>query len=88
MEISLDGINWYNMNELYVGGVLANGDGCRIDSGTYNLTLNNRWRFTLGAVGFTAAGTGPSGWGIYVRISWANALVASYLGSIEILDWV
>lgn len=87
MEISLDGVSWYNCNELYVGGALGNGDGCRIDSGTYNLTANNSIRFTLGTGGFTAAGTGVTSWGIYFRLSWTNTLSADYLGSITISDW-
>ena len=88
IEISLDNTNWYNCNENYGGGALNDGDGCRTNIGTVSLTLNNSIEFTLGTGGFTASGTGPSGWGIYVRISWQAAISSKYLGSITEGTWV
>lgn len=86
-DISLDGVAWYNLNALYAGGALNDGDGCRIDSGVYNITANSSIRFTLGVGGFTAAGTGPEGWGIYVRWRWAAAMSGRYVGGITVSDW-
>lgn len=88
IEISLDDTNWYNLNENYAGGALSDGDGCRTNVGTISLALNNSIEFTLGTGGFTASGTGPSGWGIYVRISWKAAISSKYLGSITESTWV
>ena len=87
VEISLDGTDWYNCNESYLGGALADGDGCRIDSGIYNMTANDQLRFTLGAGGATAVGTGgPSGWGILIRITMPDTSTIQ-MGQIEITDW-
>lgn len=87
LEISLNGTDWYNCNENYTGGALSNGDGCRVDSGTYSLTINNQWAFTLGTGGFTAAGTGPDGWGLYVRITITDTDKAKYLGTLQEVTW-
>jgi len=90
LEISKNGVDWYNCNLAYGGGVLNPNDGCRIDSGVYNITANNRLRFTLGTLSNTDATTGPAPnfWGLYIRISWTNAISNAYLGSFEITDWV
>jgi len=91
MEISLDGVAWYNMNAAYLGGALIDGSGCRINSGVNSLTLNNSWQFTLGTGGFTDGSTGLAAdgfWGIFLRISWTAAIAAKYLGSITLGDWV
>ena len=87
IDISLDGISWYDCNVGYGGGPLLDGDGARIDSGVYSITANNSIRFTLGTGGFTAVGTGPSGWGIYIRFSWAAGMAAKYLGTFSVSDW-
>ena len=86
IEISLDGTNWYNCNETYLGGTLSDGDGCRIDSGTYDLDSNSQLRFTLGQGGTTASGTGP-GWGIWIRITMPDTSTVQ-MNKIEITDWV
>jgi hypothetical protein len=86
IEISLNGTDWFNCNESYLGGILSDGDGCRIDSGTYNLDTNEQLRFTLGQGGTTALGTGP-GWGIWIRISMPDTSVVQ-MNKIEITDWV
>lgn len=88
-EISLDGTNWYNCNELYTGGGLSNGDGCRIDEGTYNFTnATKQLRFTLGTGGTTGSGTGgPNNWGILMRVSMPNGSTVGITGYIEVNDW-
>jgi hypothetical protein len=83
IEISLDGSNWYNCNEDYAGGVLNNGDGCRVASDTEVMpTL----KFTFGAGKFTTVAT-AEGYGMYTRISMPNGsgVECSY---IRIVDWV
>ena len=87
IEISLDGASWYNCGNNYGGGPLVDGDGCRINSGTNNLGLNNRIQFTLGAGGSTNAGTG-TGWGIYYRITFTDTDTNNYIGELQIVDWV
>jgi hypothetical protein len=85
IEISLDGSAWFNCNEAYLGGVLSDGSGCRINSGSQNMTLNGNLQFTLGTGGFTAAGTGP-GWGMWIKISMPDTSTVS-MNKIEITDW-
>ena len=89
IEISLDGINWFIVNDLYLGGSLNNGDGCRINSGTYNLDLNDQIEFTLGTGGFTDASTG-NGWGIWYKITYKDSLIGkdNEIGSIELVNWI
>lgn len=93
-EISLDGVNWYNMNLAYLGGPLNNGDGCRINSDQHFLPAlsspDNSIQFTLGAGGFTDVTTGgASGFGIFMRITYKSTVAgkAAYLGSLNITDW-
>lgn len=91
LEISKDAIFWYNCGVLYSGGALGGGDGCRINKDIHSLAIDNRIEFTLGTGGFTDGTTGlPADgfWGLYIRISWSNAISAKYLGSIEITNWV
>ncbi len=85
IEISLDKTNWYIVNDLYVGGSLSNGSGCRINADVYNLNLNNQIEFTLGTGGFTDA---SSEWGIWYRISFDENYFAKYIGSFEIVNWI
>ena len=87
IDISLDGVNWYDCNSGYLGGALSDGDGCRIDTGVYSITANNSIRFTLGIGGATLVGTGPSSWGIFLRFRWAPAMAGKYLGTFSISDW-
>ena len=84
IEISLNGTDWYNCNEEYVGGALSDGDGCRIFADTVQMPSLH---FTLGTGGFTSATTGPDGWGIYMRLSMPDGS-SVICNSIEITDWV
>jgi len=88
-EVSLDGTDWYNLNELYTGGVLADGDGCRSDSATYNFdNATKQIKFTLGTGGTTGAATGgDSGWGVLLRVSMPDTSTVGITGYIEINDW-
>ena len=90
IEISLDGTEWYLLNELYLGGSLSNGSGCRINKDSYNLDLNNQIEFTLGTGKFTDATTGPTGWGIWYKITYKDTSVGKniFLGSFEIVNWI
>ena len=90
IEISLNNNDWFNCNLSFFGGVLTDGSGCRIDSGTYNLS-SNRIRFTLSTF-FTSDTTGSSlggYWGIYFRVTYKDTVRGRelYLGSLELLDW-
>lgn len=93
IDISLDGLAWYSLNGLYLGGPLADGDPCRTDKDVYGLTgnapdpENGQLAFSLGTGGFTGAGTG-GGWGIYIRIQFANGQITKYIGSIGEMTWV
>ena len=83
LEISLDGVNWYNCNEDYAGGSLSDGDGCRINSGT---KIMPNLEFTLGTGGFTDVSTG-GGWGVYIKIK-IPATSSVKMDLIEITNWV
>lgn len=83
IEISLDSTNWYVLNDDYLGGALANGDGCRTNVGITDLPLID---FTLGTGGNTDAGTGPDGYGIYVIISIPNGSLVN-IGEIRLTNW-
>ena len=88
-ELSLDGINWFNMNLPYLGGALSNGDGCRMNSDTVALNINNEIQFTFGSGLFTTALTG-GGWGVWLRITYVGdaAGKGAYIGILQIIDWV
>ncbi len=90
IEISLNGIDWFILNSLYPGGTISNGQGCRVNSGSYNLSLNNQIEFTLGTGKFTDATSGSSGWGLWYRILYTDNVNgrALNLGSFEIINWV
>ena len=93
VEISMNNIAWFNAGKDYLGGALVNGAGCRINKDTNGLigamVNNGQLQFTLGTGGFTSAGTG-GGWGIFVRITYKDSVTgrASYMGSIEITNWI
>jgi len=80
IEISLDGTDWYNCNELYTGGALSNGDGCRV-SGNTMPTLD----FTFGTGKNTSVSTGP-GWGVWLKITMPSTSTVE-MGSIQINNW-
>lgn len=84
IEISLDGINWFNLGDEYTGGILQNGDGCRIFSDINNLNINNKIEFTLGLDTFTDSN---SNWGIYCKITIKENFKNKYLDTIEIINW-
>jgi hypothetical protein len=81
--ISLDAVSWYKCNDAYMGGVLSDGAGCRINSDTYPLP---QLQFTLGTGGATSSGTGPSGWGIYLKIEVPSGSTVQ-MESIRITNW-
>ena len=88
IEISLDGVNWYDCTRDYAGGYLNDGDGCRINPDSHPLP---ECEFTLGPGGHTDASTG-CGWGIWVRV-WMERTSGAYgseiiLDSIELVNWV
>lgn len=84
IDVSYDdtGLLWYSLNSEYAGGVLLNGDGCRVDSAQYGLgtgSVNpNSLRFTLG--------TGGTSTYIYLRITFTSSASNKYIGQINILD--
>lgn len=53
--ISLDGVNYYNCTLPYLGGILNNGDGCRVNSG---VTMMPQFEFTLGTFNTSLASNG------------------------------
>jgi len=87
LEISLNKTDWFDCSKDYLGGALSDGDGCRINVGTYSLS-NNRLEFTLGEGGYTSDTTGvvgSQGWGIFIRIGYTvNTVNCS---RIEIVNW-
>lgn len=93
IDISLNGVAWYTLNSLYVGGPLLPGQGCRTDKDQYGLPgnapnpENNQIAFGLGTGGFTALGTG-GGWGIYIRIRYGNGQTTKYIGVFEEVTWI
>jgi hypothetical protein len=87
IELSLDGIDWYNVCSDYIGGALANGSGCRVESDAYSITINNSLKFTLGTGKSTTVSTG-SGWGVWVRLTYTSTMTTKYIGSINFSDWV
>ena len=84
LHISLDKLNWFNCSEDYLGGSINHGDGCRINSDTYNMS-NNQIRFTLGTGTFTNS---SSNWGIWWKIIYKSTATDKYIDSLEITDWV
>ena len=85
IEITLNGVDWYTLSEDYIGGSLSPGDGCRVQTDVYNISVNNRLRFTLGTGKFTDA---SSNWGIWFKITIKESSKNKYMDSFEILDWV
>lgn len=86
IEISLNGTDWYSLNNDYLGGVLNNGDGCRIDKTIHSLDSNNQIRFTLGTGKFTDLGTGFDDYGIFVKLCMPQFSTVE-VESILITDW-
>jgi hypothetical protein len=93
IDISLNGVAWYSLNAMYVGGPLLPGSGCRTDKDTYGLPgnapdpENDQIAFSLGTGGFTGAGTG-GGWGIFIRIRYGNGQTTKSIGSFEEVTWI
>ena len=84
IEISLDGISWYDCSKDYVGGVLLNNSGCRINSDTNSLNINNKIEFTLGLNKFTDL---SSNWGIYFKITIKEIAKNKYVDILQITNW-
>ena len=79
--ISRDKINWYTTSGDYIGGVLTNGDSCRINRDTNNLGLNSKIEFTFGTGGFSTE--------LYIKIIYKDSVIGRdlYLGSFNI-NWI
>lgn len=84
IEISLDSINWFNCGLDYLGGELTNNSGCRINSDSNSLNINNKIEFTLGLDKFTNA---ASNWGIYIKITFLEAAKDKYIDVLQITNW-
>lgn len=84
IEISLDNINWYNCCSDYTGGVLINNSGCRINSDTNSLNINNKIEFTLGLNKFTNS---SSNWGIITKITFLESAKDKYIDVLQITNW-
>lgn len=80
IEVSLDGLSWFSLNKDYLGGAIADGDGCRINKDTVK---NGSIEFTLGTGKFTSA---SSDWGVIIRITQSNK--TKYIGTLEITNWI
>jgi hypothetical protein len=88
LEISLDGTNWYNCNELWTTPApLTDGQGCRVDEGSYDLDLNSKLKFTLTTLStLSSTGLGPTYWGIFIKITMPDDSTV-VIDSIQIEDW-
>lgn len=91
LRISLNKTDWFNLNSLYVGGVLSNGDGCRINYDQHGLLgnpniPNNEIEFTLSLFNTDLT----SEWGIYIELGFSDTIRGKqlYLDSFEILNWI
>lgn len=84
IEISLDGVSWYDCSKDYVGGILVNNSGCRINSDTNSLNINNKIEFTLGLNKFTNS---SSNWGIYFKITIKEIAKNKYVDILQITNW-
>ena len=86
-EISIDsGTTWWTLNSPYVGGIIPNGGGCRVDDTEYGLgtgTINDHsLKFTFGQ--------GGSATYIFMRITFNDSATDKYIGGIDIIDgnWI
>jgi hypothetical protein len=81
IEISIDTVNWFSLNNLYQGGFLSNGDGCRIENDVYNIN-NNQIQFTLGLGKFTKT--------LWFKITYLNNAKDKYIDGINLNggNWV
>jgi len=82
--ISLNKVDWFSVNDDFLGGPLVNGSGCRVSPDVYSLDIDGRLRFTLSIAATSAA----SAWGIYWRIVIKESAKTRYIDSFEIIDWV
>jgi len=85
IEVSLDNINWFILNDNYLGGSLSDGDGCRINPSVHALNTDGSIEFTLGTGGFTSISSG-GGWGLFMRITYSNTIF--YIGSLNMINWI
>lgn len=94
-EVSLDNVDYYNINALYVGGALSGGDPCRINDDVHGLvgaTVNDSsLEFTFGTGKFTAAstGAGPENWGAVLKVTFKSTPTgkSKSIGSINMVTW-
>ena len=80
LEISTDNVTWFNLNNDYAGGILSDGDGCRINSDVNTLGINGKIEFTFGLNLFSKQ--------VFLRISYADSIRGRdlYCGSVS-LNW-
>lgn len=83
IEISTNKTDWFDCSKDYTSGVLANGDGCRINKDTNSLP---KLEFTLGTGGSTDSSTGSAGYGLFVRISMPSGSTVK-MNHIKIVNW-
>jgi hypothetical protein len=86
-EISIDsGATWYTLGSQYIGGVLSDGSGCRVDVLEYGLgtgtTNPNALKFTLG--------TGGSATYVFLKITFTSTASDKYIGGIDFVEgnWI
>ena len=81
--ISLDEINWFDLSIDY-NGTLENDSGCRVERNVHNLT-NGKIKFSLGH--FQTDVTTGDGWGLYLKIIFADESVSSDFEISELEIW-
>ena len=69
VNVSLDGVNWYDLTSEYMGGALVNGAGCRTNSGTIQAPY---FEMTLGSFTTNDASDIVPTNSIMIRISMPN----------------
>lgn len=86
-DISIDnGNSWFSLNLPYIGGVLSDGSGCRVDNSNYGLgsgiSNDSALKFTLGLGGTSTQ--------IYFRITYSQTAINKYIGGIDITEgnWI
>lgn len=86
-EITVDnGTSWFIVNDDYIGGILTDGSGCRVDPSEYGLGTgsvdNNAIKFTLGQ--------GGSSTFVHLKITYSSTATDKYIGGVDFIEgnWV
>lgn len=80
-QISIDnGTTWFNLNANYLGGILSNGLGCRVNNLEYGLGVGN---INSSSLNFTL-GQGGSSTYIILQITYTVAAINKYIGQLDI----